>query len=539
MGVPFQGGLEAPIVHEEEEGVAGEAVADPLGLEVPGVPEFGFQAQVSDDPLGLVAVVSQGGEGLPRIALRNEAQVVEFEARGLSRCSYRPEPSLPSDLAGAHVKPVAAQGTAGRVVVAVSVVRSLEVAGRTLLGCEDGLRGAFDTAHHPGAGDFVTVTAPPVSEVDAAGHGVVGEEVRALFVQVPLHHGEDSPQGRTAGPEILLDSQDRVGGEGLDLSALLGSLEIFDVGGVHGGGDRLKEAQGPSPFGLAGDLEGRRDGYGLGNIGVAGVTRIPLGGTADPSGVEEGIRPDIGAPSLHVAATAGGVHSELVEAGPFDEEGSLLREVDLEGREVDEGRVGFDLAEVRVHGQVEGEVGGQAVLDVDPHIGVSFGVAGVGVLSVLTVQSALAEKVGEEFDLPGGGEALGDLEGPEEGDELRGALGNRGPVAGLSGAGDEALHLETPAVEFPGGVTELVEGDTELGAPPPGETAGGPIPDGFPAGIFLRVVVVVGVFLYARGVEGEGEGGPLVFEAVEPDGHVVAEKGVVFPTQEGLRSPRV
>ena len=51
------------------------------------------------------------------------------------------------------------------------------------------------------------------------------------------------------------------------------------------------------------------------------------------------------------------VELELVQPRPLDEEGALLGVEGLERREVEDGRVGFDLAEVGIHRRIERDVG--------------------------------------------------------------------------------------------------------------------------------------------------------------------------------------
>src|SRR5207247_7643494 len=48
----------------------------------------------------------------------------------------------------------------------------------------------------------------------------------------------------------------------------------------------------------------------------------------------------------------------------LEEEGSLLGEKSLEAGEIDHRRIGFDLAEVGIDGRVDGEVGGDADLEI-------------------------------------------------------------------------------------------------------------------------------------------------------------------------------
>ena len=72
---------------------------------------------------------------------------------------------------------------------------------------------------------------------------------------------------------------------------------------------------------------------------------------------------------------------ELEGGGVFEEEGALLGEEEVEAGEVDLLLVGFDLGEVGVHGEVGGELRGDAPLHVESEVAEGVvRVAGQGVV---------------------------------------------------------------------------------------------------------------------------------------------------------------
>src|SRR6185503_4075694 len=110
----------------------------------------------------------------------------------------------------------------------------------------------------------------------------------------------------------------------------------------------------------AGDLRRAQDRRCFRNVGVgAGAVGevCTLRRTTDAPGIERAERRDI---TAEIAVES----AEAEYAGTGDEEGTFFRERRLEGREVHDRRISFDLAEVGIERGVESKVGAEVVLQV-------------------------------------------------------------------------------------------------------------------------------------------------------------------------------
>ena len=101
-------------------------------------------------------------------------------------------------------------------------------------------------------------------------------------------------------------------------------------------------------------------------VAVSGIVRVLV-----VSGVGRALRRAADAPRVEQARAVPvvAVHVEAERAGALDEERPPLREECFEGVEVDDGRVGLDLAEVRIGRGRQGEARGHRVLQVEAHRG--------------------------------------------------------------------------------------------------------------------------------------------------------------------------
>ncbi|MCA9764609.1 MAG: dihydrodipicolinate synthase family protein, partial [Gemmatimonadetes bacterium] len=133
---------------------------------------------------------------------------------------------------------------------------------------------------------------------------------------------------------------------GVDDAAVEGAAAGARGGDLDAIGDRDQRADVGARRQLAGQLGGAQDPRGVGAV--------------DPLGLGCQRRRRADAPAVEVAAR---VRAE--DLGALDEERPLLGERDLEGVEVDDRRIGLDLAEVGVEGGVEGEPGPEPELEVE------------------------------------------------------------------------------------------------------------------------------------------------------------------------------
>src|SRR5258705_7997733 len=169
-----------------------------------------------------------------------------------------------------------------------------------------------------------------VPEIDRTDIGLIPEETLSRQVYIAVDRGPHEAEPALPVAEILRQPQYAVVRKRLDGHAALGGA----LGDPLNGTDR--EATGQA----ARDLGGSQDATGI---------------VADPARVEQAL-----ARTVHDIA----VHTKIESTRSFHEERAPLLIERLEGREIDDRRVGLDLPEIRVHGRVDCDVGGDAVFDV-------------------------------------------------------------------------------------------------------------------------------------------------------------------------------
>src|SRR5262249_3079868 len=103
------------------------------------------------------------------------------------------------------------------------------------------------------------------------------------------------------------------------------------------------------------------------------------------------------------------VHAEAEQAIALDEEGAPLLEESLERRQVQHGRIGLDLPEIGIDGAVEGQIRGDAILEVESAVELLR--MGIRVWRRLGNRDVLGHRVGPELEPAGRGESrdTGDL----------------------------------------------------------------------------------------------------------------------------------
>ncbi len=347
------------------------------------------------------------------------------------------------------------------------------------------------------------------------------EEVELGRAEPAVDGRDHAADRRPALVEVLLQAQAEIIGQRLDGDAI-GDAAGEDAGALRAR-EALDDADRQAGARLAGQLERADDGRRLGRSDEAVGLGIVLRRPADAAGIEEVV-------AGHIAVPAHQPEAEDVPA--LDEERPLLLVIGLEGGQVDDGRVGLDLAEVRIEGEIEGQVAGDADLAVQAAVERTGPAGGEGIARLGGEAPELADRIGEELDLARRLDPAEAAELAEERDPAGRVLGDVLPERALVLAEEAPGHLESPGGVRDSGEAELGEGDAHLGRPAVGADRGLDLPDGVPVEVGVVVPVAVvdghGVALDPGGVDAEAEGGAVVVEAV--DGHLDPVALDVVPT---------
>src|SRR6266511_959140 len=169
-----------------------------------------------------------------------------------------------------------------------------------------------------------------VAEIDRSDVGLIAEESLGRRVDIAVDRGPHEAEPALPVAEILRQPQYAVVRKRLDGHTALGRALRNPLDGTD------REATGQA----ARDLGGPQDATGI---------------VADPPRVEQPL-----AGTVHDIA----VHTKIESARSFHEERAPLLIERLEGREIDDGRVRFDLPEIGVDGRIDGDVRCNAIFDV-------------------------------------------------------------------------------------------------------------------------------------------------------------------------------
>ena len=216
--------------------------------------------------------------------------------------------------------------------------------------------------------------------------------------------------------------------------------------------------------------------------------------------------------------------SEPEDVRPLDEEGPVLGQELLERRQVHERGVDLDLAEVGVHRRVQGEVGGHAVLEVQPRAPeiVARFVEGIRGVTGLP-EGAAPHAVGEELEPL----RRRDVAQPGQVSEARHEPAFRLPDERPHGefvlAQNGPHEADAPDLVRGAREAQLRERDTVLGRPAERVHAGGDLPHGIPRVVGeVAVVAELEIVLHPQRIDVEPEGGAMVVVGVDEDAEVVA-----------------
>ena len=219
----------------------------------------------------------------------------------------------------------------------------------------------------------------------------------------------------------------------------------------------------------------------------------------------------------------------------------MLVEELLERGEVDIGRVELYLAEIRVDRGVEGEVGADAVLQVQPGpavIGVAVveGVAGALGLVVTTA----SERVREQLEPLGNRDILQRHQVREARRETALLFPDEGEQRQLVLSLDPAREAHAPHLLPRGGEPQLGERNPQLDDPPERVDGRRRLPDRIPGIVGeLAVASSQDVLLHARRVHDELERGPMIVVAVQQEAEFVAVGVGVAPSQPAHDAERL
>src|SRR6266540_2286002 len=334
-----------------------------------------------------------------------------------------------------------------------------------------------------------------VAEIDRTDIGVIAEEPLGRRVDIAVDRGPHDAEPALPVAEILRQPQYAVVRKRLDGHAALGRA----LGDPLDGTDR--EATGQA----ARDLGGPQDATGI---------------VADPARVEQPL-----AGTVHDIA----VHTKIENARSFDEERAPLLIERLEGREIDDGRVGFDLAEIGVHGRIDGDVRCDAVLDVRTAVVLLVALESRGRL-------VLQHRIRCHLEAPWSGQALEPHDVAELRHEAAARRAVQGPTHALAPvAVDVAPDGESEGVARGVSVAELGKRNPKLRGPTERVYLCRDFPDTVPRVVFLLIVTVHRVIaLHTRRVHGKLKAGSPVVVGIDHDFDLITADADVAAGQKLL-----
>ena len=352
----------------------------------------------------------------------------------------------------------------------------------------------------------------PPFEVQVAGPDIGRVEASAI-------DRRDLGTGGGIGQQVLLHAADQVVGDRLDLDAAAHRVGLLDEH-LLAAGDGVEETEGRASPGLSRELDGAQD------RGVVGTLQLPAasgkgeprGGPADAPRVEQARLPGNARD-----ARAGG----LEDLDALQEEGPALAVAGLKDGQVEHRRVALDLAEVRVDGGIEGDVGGQAVAQVQAGGGGQIVLAA----AVSHGQDAAAQGEGQDLETAPRLDPLDPLEVTEARGVAGDAPGGEAPFRPLGPAADLAEDVDPPGLVL--AEAQGVVGDLQLHAPAVRPHRRGGLGHTVPAVVEVVVVVDDPVADPARGADVEPDAGLMVVVGVEVDLEKIALARFVASRQGG------
>ena len=225
------------------------------------------------------------------------------------------------------------------------------------------------------------------------------------------------------------------------------------------------------------------------------------------------------APGIEIRRTA--EKTEPPSAEQFvalDEKGPALIEHRFERGEVDVGGIRLHLAEVRIQGPIQGEVGAEAHLDVCTGPTTGLVVERIGRID-RSPQRQVAGRIRQQLETAGGADPR-DAEQPTEMRRIaRGGLGDQHPVVGFILVRYRALDLQPPDLLLLAGEPELGERYAHLCGPAQRVDPGPALPHRVEGqlGTVFRILAVVIVLANPSGRQRESVRGTAVQIGIERD----------------------
>ena len=386
-----------------------------------------------------------------------------------------------------------------RIVVDVARVGPLEIVHRRALHAVDRRRVAAQVREPEPATQLVRATVPAENPVRAAGVRAARVGRCEQAVEIALHGRERHAHHRFRRAEFLLQARHAVSRRRRDDGAAKRARGRIERARRFAPRDGRQDAQRRPAGKPARDLGCAQDGRVLGTVDEV-AARVARWTRANPPGIEVA-RP--------VAA------QQLVALG---EEGPALVEEDLERREVDDRRIGLDLAEVGVDGAVERNVGTETHLEVRAGAGREIGAAVERVRrGDVALQARVRRRVRHQFEAARRLDPLNADQLTHERRPTRAIPGDRNPEDIFAGRGIPVVDVEAPHLDRLVRKAQLRKRDPHFRRPSEAVDGGFRFPHGVepPINDVLVVGGVIPIEPHAGGGDSEGVRRAPIVVAVE------------------------
>ena len=473
--------------------------------------------------------VAEGTDGADPVGLCQAPDVVDLEAGALEAPLHLPQPVLAVLPFEVELARVAGQRGARRIEGHVVGVRPLVVSGAGFLHLQHRRRVPAHMAESSIAAELVLAALEPKVPVRAAAESVSGEglpkQILGRRTHIPSHTRQGEPHRGDGGPQLLLETEDPPAGQGLDPKLLGLGCGRVEHRGVLVRRQRPECADREPGVEAPRQLRGPQNRRQVGRIHEVASDQIEqvlptTGRRTDPPGE---------------VITRSPTPQELVT---LDEERPSFREEDFELREVHHGGVGLDLAEVRVHGGIKGEVRPEARLQVQPEAWLELAaiLEWVRLLHQLAARErSISGYVWDELHRPAGGDGLDSRQISEPGGPTRLVPGHGDPEDVLVLRRDEAVDVDSPRLFVARLEAELREGDRHLGRPPLLVDVALGLPDRVEGAVAreLAVIGMIPIQPHAGCRDREAVGGTPILVAVDRDDEALGVPVVVPPGHDG------
>ncbi len=223
-------------------------------------------------------------------------------------------------------------------------------------------------------------------------------------------------------------------------------------------------------------------------------------------------------------------------AGALDEERATFLETRLERRQIDDGRVDFDLAEIRIGRRRQREVRRDAVARVEAGGGVHVVLLDEGVRR-FRLERALAQHVRQQLELASGAKATQAGQVAECGHAALLRLRREREHRQFLPPIDHPFDLQAPDLLVGRGKTELAERNAHLGGPAVGVDRRRGIPHRVPCQVALAAAGKRVVAAHARRVDLEPGRSAAIVVTVEADAEPIGRRAGHVAAAQPRRHP--